>query len=161
LLLLLQLRVTVREPKAKEVTKGRNSQTTSPPPLQCRKRPNPHKKSILFLCAKNPPKTGKKTEEPDLVQRRRREPIKSPHTQVCTDELDLNKKGTSPITPTSETLHGHTKKRTKKVEKKCKQKASKQERKKGTHNAETGSEAPPEEAGAAPASNSSTHFFWS
>jgi hypothetical protein len=37
----------------------------------------------------------------------------------------------------------------------------KKERKKGTHNAETGSEAPPEEAGAAPASNSSTHFFCS
>jgi hypothetical protein len=60
LLLLLQLRVTVREPKTKEVTKGRNSQTTSPPPLQCRKRPNPHQKPILFLCAKNPQKTGKK-----------------------------------------------------------------------------------------------------
>jgi hypothetical protein len=34
LLLLLQLTVTVKEPKTKEVTKGRNSQTTSPPPLQ-------------------------------------------------------------------------------------------------------------------------------
>jgi len=158
-LLLLQLRVTVREPKTKEVTKGRNSDTTSPPPLQCRKRLNPHQKPILFLCAKPPPKTEKK-EGPDLVQRRRREPIKPRHTQVRTDELDLNKKGTSPITPTSEALHGHTKKRTKKGEKKCKQKASKRERK-GTHNAETGSEAPPEEAGAAPASDSSTHFFCS
>jgi hypothetical protein len=94
LLLLLQLRVTVREPKTKEVTKGRNSQTTSPPPLQCRKRPNPHQKPILFLCAKNPPETGKKKKKPDLVQRRRKreEPIKPRHNQVCTDELDLNKK---------------------------------------------------------------------
>ncbi len=112
------------------------------------------------MC-KTPPQKQKKKQEPDLVQRRgrRRETIKSRHTQVCTDELDLNKKGTSPITPTSETLHGHTKKRTKKVEKKCKQKASKKERKKVTHNAETRSEAPPEEeAGAAP-SKQQQHSF--
>ncbi len=95
LLLLLQLRVTITEPKTKEVTKGRNSQTTSLPPLECRKRPNSHKKPILFLCAEKPPKTGKK-EETDLVQRRRRETIKPRHTQVCTDELDLNKKGHHP-----------------------------------------------------------------
>jgi len=59
----------------------------------------------------NPPPKTEKEEGPDLVQRRRREPIKPRHTQVRTDELDLNKKGTSPITPTSETLQGHTKKK--------------------------------------------------